>query len=168
MLPLNAWVNVKHELLAVVLVKEPPCIEQLTLSYILCKHSYFCFLFLVLAADFNITAVVLSSTSIKVNWSIPEQEENVTSIFVFYKTLDSRNFQSQAIPTSLQGGFVIENLMKFTPYKITVAPTTVNGTGIPSSFVTLKSFEDGMLVHDFILFLIYETTILTTLYFFFR
>jgi hypothetical protein len=70
--------------------------------------------------------------------------ENVTGITVFYKILDGTiSFHSKPQPASVQGGVMLENLEKFTRYKITVSPTTANGTGIPSRFATVMTLEDG-------------------------
>lgn len=91
------------------------------------------------------TTRVLSSTSIKVNWSMASSHsENITSITVFYKISNGAiRFKSEPVPTSYIGGIVLRNLKKFTPYKITVSPTTANGTGIPSNFSFETTNEDG-------------------------
>ena len=68
----------------------------------------------------------------------------MTSITVFYKILNGTvSFRSTPVPASVQGGVVLENLEKYTWYKITVSPTTKNGTGIPSRFATKRTKEDG-------------------------
>ncbi len=98
----------------------------------------------------NITARVLSSTSIKVNWSLAISDfGGVTSITVFYKIFDGTiSFRSEALPASTQGGVVLKNLKKYTWYKITVSPTTRNGTGIPSTFEKNRTKEDGECSRD--------------------
>ncbi|XP_028401625.1 uncharacterized protein LOC114524674 [Dendronephthya gigantea] len=92
-----------------------------------------------------ITTRVLSSTSIKVNWSvIASNSDNITSITVFYKTSNGGaiRFKSEPVPASFIGGIVLRNLKKFTSYKITVSPTTANGTGVPGYFSTNTTHED--------------------------
>jgi hypothetical protein len=93
---------------------------------------------------------VLNSTSIRVNWSIATADfENVTRITVFYKkTVGTIQFNSIPVPASSQGGVVLENLEKYTWYKITLSPTTVNGTGIPSRIVKMRTKEDGECSRD--------------------
>ena len=95
----------------------------------------------------NITTRVLSSTSIAVGWSIDvSRSENLTGITVFYKTLDDNAaFQSVSVPASVQDSMNLTGLKKFTWYRITVSPTTANGTGVPSRFSIKKTLEDGKL-----------------------
>ena len=80
-----------------------------------------------------------------VNWSFDaSHSDNITSIIVFYKIHDDRiPFSMHPVPASPEGGTVLKNLKKYTWYKITVCPTTINGTGLPSKFLTKKTLEDG-------------------------
>lgn len=78
------------------------------------------------------------------NWTLAAPNaHDVTGITVFYKIDNGGvSFNSEAHPESVRGS-VLESLEKFTPYKITVCATTVNGTGIPSKLQTAVTWEDG-------------------------
>ena len=107
--------------------------------------SYF-FFRLVFSIDVEVTAIVNSSTSTYLNWTLgasPEELNKTNGIAIFYKTL-KEPFHHVSLPPETTS-HLLKNLQKFTSYKILVAPPSRNGTGIPSKTVIRETFEDGKL-----------------------
>ena len=110
--------------------------------------SYF-FFRLVFSIDVEVTAIVNSSTNIYLNWtfgaSTEELKKTLSGIIIFYKVLKEKEpFHHVSLPPTTTS-HLLKNLQKFTSYEILVAPSSRNGTGIPSKTVIRETFEDGKL-----------------------
>ena len=92
-----------------------------------------------------------SSTSIKVEWSPLDPSaqtagtSSLSGYIIFYKTNDQDRYQWVAVaPTQVEK--TVENLEKFTVYRIVVSPYSANGNGVPSSPLQNTTLEDGTLL----------------------
>lgn len=97
----------------------------------------------------NLTAVVQSSTSIHLHWTLKvlsaESSSTLSGFMVFYKVFDDTpSFDQLALPPTTTS-LLLENLKKFTHYQVLVSPSSSNGTGIPSELLYRQTFEDGKL-----------------------
>ena len=104
--------------------------------------------FLVISSPLQVRSTSPSSTSLNVEWDpLPSGSETAeTSILsgyiIFYKESTAESYNKIAVQPSLQAKR-LENLQKFTQYKIVVCPYSGNGNGIPSLPLENTTLEDG-------------------------
>jgi hypothetical protein len=89
-----------------------------------------------------------SSTSINVEWdALPSgaetaQTKALSGYIIFYKESTAESYNKIAVQPSLRTK-TLENLKKFTQYKIVVCPYSENGNGVPSLPFENTTLEDG-------------------------
>ena len=89
-----------------------------------------------------------SSTSINVEWdALPSgaetaQTKALSGYIIFYKESTAESYSKIAVQPSLRTK-TLENLKKFTQYKIVVCPYSENGNGVPSLPLECTTLEDG-------------------------
>lgn len=98
------------------------------------------------APPMNVTAVAISPTAIRVSWQ-PPPAERAHGRIAYYKLLcvESGRGDSEATVVKLNHtSFVLDELRRWTEYRIWVLAGTSVGDG-PSSYpVTVRTHEDGM------------------------
>ena len=70
----------------------------------------------------------------------------MSGYIIFYKENIQDRYQWVAVAPS-QVGKTVEDLRKFTLYRIVVSPYSANGNGVPSSPLQTTSLEDGTFLH---------------------
>lgn len=94
----------------------------------------------------NITGHAISTTAIKVSWKPPPTESSNGRI-AYYKlqVVETGRSDSEARVIKLNSTeFVLDELKKWTAYRIWVVAGTSVGDGPPSYPITVKTDEDGM------------------------
>lgn len=97
------------------------------------------------APPMNVTAVAISPTTIRVTWQ-PPPAETANGRIAYYKLLcvESGRGDSEATVVKLnQTTFVLDELRRWTEYRIWVLAGTSVGDGPPSYPVTVRTYEDG-------------------------
>lgn len=90
----------------------------------------------------------LSSTSIDVEWdALPSGAETtqtsaLSGFILFYKEPAAESYNRIAINPSTRAK-TLEDLKKFTVYKIVLCPYSANGNGVPSLPLETRTLEDG-------------------------
>ena len=114
------------------------------------KLSNQIFLFLVFSSPLSLQASASSSTSIRTEWpALPSSAETADTkslggYILFYKQTSADSYQKIGIaPAGSNLLETLEELKKFTPYRMVVCPYSSNGNGIPSEPVTVTTLEDG-------------------------
>lgn len=100
----------------------------------------------------NITAFATSPTTIKVSWSPPPQDRSNGRI-VYYKLffVEEGRSDSEADAVKLNTTeFVLDELKRWTEYKIWVLAGTSVGDGPKSYPITVQTHEDGMYILELI------------------
>lgn len=93
----------------------------------------------------NVTAVPVSPTAIRVTWQPPPAEQ-ANGRIAYYKLLcvESGRGDSEATVVKLnQTSFVLDELRRWTEYRIWVLAGTSVGDGPASYPVTVRTHEDG-------------------------
>ncbi len=91
-----------------------------------------------------------SSTSLNVEWDpLPSGSEtaetsNLSGYIIFYKESTAESYNKIAVQPHILAK-TLENLQKFTQYKIVVCPYSKNGNGVPSLPLENTTLEDGMI-----------------------
>ena len=70
------------------------------------------------------------------------ETSDLSGYIIFYKETTANTYNKIAVLSSLLTK-ILENLGKFTPYKIVVCPYSKNGNGVPSSPLQIRTLEDG-------------------------
>ena len=94
----------------------------------------------------NVTGEAISPTSIRVSWDPPPVERSNGRI-VYYRLqyVEAGRSDSEATTIKLNGtSFVLDELKKWTEYRIWVLAGTSVGDGPPSYPITVRTNEDGM------------------------
>ena len=94
----------------------------------------------------NVSARAVSPTSIEVTWTPPPMESSNGRI-IYYKlrVVESGRSDSEARVVKLNDTrFVLDELKKWTAYRIWVEAGTSVGDGPPSYPITVRTYEDGM------------------------
>lgn len=93
----------------------------------------------------NVTAVAVSPTAVRVSWQ-PPPAERANGRIAYYKLLcvESGRGDSEATVVKLnQTSFVLDELRRWTEYRIWVLAGTSVGDGPASYPVTVRTHEDG-------------------------
>lgn len=97
----------------------------------------------------NVTAAAISPTAIRVSWQ-PPPAERANGRIAYYKLLcvESGRGDSEATVVKLnQTSFVLDELRRWTEYRIWVLAGTSVGDGPASYPVTVRTHEDGTCRH---------------------
>lgn len=97
------------------------------------------------APPMNVTATAVSPTAVRVSWQ-PPPAERANGRIAYYKLLcvESGRGDSEATVVRLnQTSFVLDELRRWTEYRIWVMAGTSVGDGPPSYPVTIRTHEDG-------------------------
>lgn len=97
------------------------------------------------APPMNVTAVAVSPTAVRVSWQ-PPPAERANGRIAYYKLLcvESGRGDSEAMVVKLnQTSFVLDELRRWTEYRIWVLAGTSVGDGPASYPVTVRTHEDG-------------------------
>ena len=75
------------------------------------------------------------------------QTKPLSGYVLFYKQTEEEKYQKIGIEASTSANVAktVEELKKYTPYRMVVCPYSENGNGIPSQPVTVRTNEDGKL-----------------------
>lgn len=101
----------------------------------------------------NVTAEAVSPTSIRVSWEPPPAERSNGRI-VYYRLLQvesGRSDSEASVFTTNQSSILLDELKKWTEYRIWVLAGTSVGDGPPSYPITVRTHEDG--THSFTIIL---------------
>ena len=107
-------------------------------------------LFSVLSSPLTVQAPSPNSTSIEVSWNaLPSGVETaetstLSGYIIFYKQSTAEIYSRIAVKQNLLTK-TLENLKKFTLYRIVVCPYSKKGNGVPSQPLENKTLEDGKL-----------------------
>ncbi len=96
----------------------------------------------------NVTATVLSSTEIRVNWEeVPEVDQNgiITEYEVMYEPLMTFGMLNTTTRTTRNLFILLNGLQEYVEYNISVRAYTNDGAGPYSVGVVRRTFEDGRL-----------------------
>lgn len=107
----------------------------------------------------NVTAVAVSPTAIRVSWQ-PPPAERANGRIAYYKLLcvEAGRGDSEATVVRLnQTSFVVDELRRWSEYRVWVLAGTSVGDG-PSSYpITVRTHEDGMSYHRILFQMHYHT-----------
>ena len=114
------------------------------------RLKIFNFLFLVFSSPLVLQGTALSSTSIEATWptlsssAVTPQTKSLSGYVLFYKQTEEEKYQKIGIEAgpSTNVAKIIEELKKYTPYRMVVCPYSENGNGIPSNPETVRTHED--------------------------
>lgn len=93
----------------------------------------------------NVTGEAVSPTSIRINWEPPNAERSNGNI-IYYKLLvvEADRSDSEASVIKLnQTSFILDELKRWTEYRIRVLAGTSVGDGPASHPITVRTHEDG-------------------------
>ncbi len=95
-------------------------------------------------------ATATSSTSIRTTWpALPSTAEtadtkSLIGYLLFYKQTSADSYQKIGVASGASAlEMILEELKKYTPYRMVVCPYSEKGNGIPSPPVSETTFEDG-------------------------
>lgn len=94
----------------------------------------------------NVSGEAVSPTAIRVSWEPPPAERSNGNI-VYYKlqVVEAGRSDSEATVVTLnQTTFILDELKRWTEYRIWVLAGTSVGDGPPSYPITVRTHEDGM------------------------
>lgn len=94
----------------------------------------------------NVTGRAISTTAIEVSWE-PPPNESTNGKIIYYKlhVVETGRSDSEALLVRLSNTtFTLDELRKWTTYRIWVAAGTSVGDGPPSYPITVRTYEDGM------------------------
>lgn len=97
------------------------------------------------APPFNVTGEPVSPTSIRVSWEPPNAERSNGNI-IYYKlqVVEADRSDSEASVIKLnQTSFILDELKRWTEYRIRVLAGTSVGDGPASHPITVRTHEDG-------------------------
>jgi hypothetical protein len=104
----------------------------------------------VFSSPLSLQASASSSTSVRTEWpALPFSAEtadtkSLLGYILFYKQTSADSYQKIGIaPAGSSLLETLEELKKFTPYRMVVCPYSRKGNGIPSEPVTVTTLEDG-------------------------
>ena len=95
-------------------------------------------------------ATATSSTSIRTTWpALPPTAEtadtkSLIGYLLFYKQTSADSYQKIGVASGTSAlEMILEELKKYTPYRMVVCPYSEKGNGIPSPPASDTTFEDG-------------------------
>ena len=114
-----------------------------------CKPFFFV-LHVVFSSPLNLQGTPLTSTSITVRWpallstAVTLKTSNLTGYILFYKQSSEDNYKKFGIASGAANlEKILDELKKYTLYRLVVCPYSEKGNGIPSPPVTVRTLEDG-------------------------
>jgi hypothetical protein len=87
--------------------------------------------------------VVASSTSLNITWKVIKSNYLIEGFIIKYKQTGTKEYSMEKIIDNKQTSFLLNNLLKFTPYEIIVEPYSGAVHGSESNVVQVKTKEDG-------------------------
>ena len=91
----------------------------------------------------------LSSTSIEAQWAplsstaATSPTSTLSGYILFYKQTSDDSYKKIGVAPGSTLVQTLQDLQKFSPYRMVVCPYSSNGNGIPSQPVTVTTHEDG-------------------------
>ena len=97
-----------------------------------------------------LVGTAVSSTSITAEWqalpsaAVTSDTSTLEGYVLFYKRTSEDRYQKIGVaPGAATLTEALQELRKFTPYRLVVCPYSEKGNGIPSEPVTVETLEDG-------------------------
>ena len=104
----------------------------------------------VFSSPLVLVGTAVSSTSITAEWeallsaAVTADTSTLEGYVLFYKRTSEDRYQKIGVaPGVARLTEALQELRKFTPYRLVVCPYSEKGNGIPSEPVTVETLEDG-------------------------
>jgi hypothetical protein len=105
----------------------------------------------VFSSPLVLQGTALSSTSIEAGWptlpssAVTPETKPLDGYVLFYKQTSEDSYRRIGVEAGASSMIAktLEELKKYTPYRMVVCPYSANGNGIPSEPVPVTTLEDG-------------------------